>query len=534
MAKAKGIDNVSKIIFLSAAVLLLIAIWFISDSDDSVGNASRFNRAYNTPKASIWNSPECVIQPGDNTCTTTIFWESENIDHNYIKIYLKETGQEFHCGPSNSPGSMDAPWITENGFTFQLYPVKSCDEHYYGKPLTSSLVYGKKAENKCDVKSIEMIGEGAFPRWSYDGTKITFTKEVDNQFEVFIMDADGSNAQCLTCGKVALIGTRHRGQSSWHPSGEYITFSAETKKYRRKGDGTTTRPGLGRNHDIWIMKSDGTKFNRVTDYGDNWGAIEPHFSHDGKMIHWDEEFMMEEWPNGKIGDCCGEVCCERHPFLENCNPLDYACADAFPSRHPGCYWGPLTFIYRQGEELCTWRIRYADFSVGPRGFATISNIRTLPPPSGFTLIESNGFTPQNEGFTASYADLDQYNGDGRHGDVYIHYKNGMMKQLTQTPEPDEDPVMSPDGKLIAWKYCTEYPCEGPGDDQVYLMDSDGNNIRQLTSFSHQDDKQITEISWKRDGTALALGHVISEEVMGPHIPSDIYILTFKGNCGNSN
>ena len=67
----------------------------------------------------------------------------------------------------------------------------------------------------------------------------------------------------------------------------------------------------------------------------------------------------------------------------------------------------------------------------------------------------------------------------------------------------------------------------------------GKNQIRLTYFSdpmsdYYDPlaKQNTEISWKPDGTAISFGHVSSEETMGPHIPSDIYILTFEGACGN--
>lgn len=359
----------------------------------------------------------------------------------------------------------------------------------------------------CKVKNIEKIGEGAFPRWFSATNLITFTKEVNNQFEVFTIKADGSDIRCLTCNKKALENTRHRGQSSWHPNGKHITFTAETTKYHRKGDGTTTRPGIGRNHNIWIMTADGEQFWQITDYEDNWGAIEPYFSHDGSMIHWDEEFMMEKYPNGKPG-------------------ID---------EHPGCYWGPRSWLFRKGEEFCAWRIKYADISFSDNQ-PIVSDIRTLSPPDHFTLIESNGFIADDSGFSATYADLRVYK-TGEAGDIYIHYLDNKLKRLTNSTQPDEDPISSPDGKKIAWKYCSKYPCEG--DDEIYLMDSDGNNQVRLTFFSDPKSdyydplaKQNTEISWKPDGTAISFGHVSSEETMGPHIPSGIYILTFEGACGN--
>ncbi|MCP4706386.1 MAG: hypothetical protein GY865_17445 [candidate division Zixibacteria bacterium] len=375
----------------------------------------------------------------------------------------------------------------------------------------SNLVIPSNIEDECEyeVKSLGKIGEGAFPRVSPDGNSITFTKEVNSQFEVFGMNMDGTDIKCLTCNKEALKETRNRGQSSWHPSGKYITFTAETTKYPRKGDGTTTRPGIGRNHNIWIMTSDGTFFWQVTDYPDNWGAIEPYFSYGGTMLHWDEEFMMEKYPYGK-------------PSVD---------------KHCGCYWGPGNWMFRKGEELCAWRIKYADIVFDIDGAPVVSNTRTLDPPDNLTLIESNGFIADDTGFTASYVDLREYK-TGEAGDIYIHYLNDELERLTKSSQPDEDPVSSPDGKMIAWKYCNKYPCEG--DDEIYLMDSHGENKVRLTNFSDPSSdyydpqaKQNTEISWKPDGSALVFGHVSSNETMGPHIPSDIYVLSFKGNCGNS-
>jgi TolB protein len=36
------------------------------------------------------------------------------------------------------------------------------------------------------------------PRWSSDGTKIAFVSNRDGNFEIYVMDADGSNVQRLT------------------------------------------------------------------------------------------------------------------------------------------------------------------------------------------------------------------------------------------------------------------------------------------------------------------------------------------------
>ncbi len=362
------------------------------------------------------------------------------------------------------------------------------------------------------VKRLKKIGEGCFPKWSPDGSLIAYTKEVTNAndphgigYEIYTMKPDGSDIRCLTCDKEGLSDTRWRGQPYWHPSGKYIVFTAETAKYPRKGKGTAARPGLGRNHNVWIMTADGSKFWQMTDYPDNWGVIRPSFSHDGKTLYWNEEFMMEKYPQGKPGD-----------LLRG---------------HPGCYWGWQNRLFRKGEELCAWRVKLADISF-ETGEPVISNIRHINPPDGFTLIEGEGFMPNDEGFVYSFCNIEQEGGQCFWGDIYTSDLNGKsLRNLTNTPHVhDENAEFSPDGNRILWNHGRG----DPGEEDLYLMDADGSNKVRLTYFTEPghteydpNAQQITESTWSPDGKNIVFGHVSSESKGGPHIPSDLYLLTFE-------
>lgn len=190
-------------------------------------------------------------------------------------------------------------------------------------------------------------------------------------------------------------------------SGEYIVFTAETAEYPRKGIGTSTRPGLGRNHNVWIMTSDGSKFWQITDYPDNWGVIRPSFSHDGKTLYWNEEFSMEQYPEGKPGD------------------LKLPGDPSGTIGHPGSYWGEANKTFRKGEEAAALRIKLADISFENRE-PEISNIRHIDPPEGFTLIEGTGFMPNDDGFVYSYANLAENRSRGIWGDIYISDLNRVF------------------------------------------------------------------------------------------------------------
>ena len=42
------------------------------------------------------------------------------------------------------------------------------------------------------------LGAGALPRWSPDGDEIAYVAEGPNNYDVFVMDADGENVRNLT------------------------------------------------------------------------------------------------------------------------------------------------------------------------------------------------------------------------------------------------------------------------------------------------------------------------------------------------
>ncbi len=223
---------------------------------------------------------------------------------------------------------------------------------------------------------------------------------------------------------------------------------------------------------------------------------------------------MEKYPNGKPTDPDDDPYTPGH------------------QGHPGSYWGWGNFDYRIGEELGAWRIKLADISF-ENGEPEISNIRHMDPPEGFTVIEGAGFTPNDDGFIYSYANLAENGGMGLWGDIYISDLNGvLLERLTETPfKHDESPEFSPDGKKILWSHVAGNPGDG---EELWIMDADGANKKRLTYFTDPDHdeydpiaRQITEITWSPDGKRVVFGHVSAEERGSPHLPSTLYLLTLE-------
>jgi Tol biopolymer transport system component len=414
----------------------------------------------------------------------------------------------------------------------------------FGLSVAVAITVSGKERNAIYTKQIspgiKMIGEGSFPHWSGVTGLITFTKKINGQYEVFTMKPDGSEIQCLTIGKPDLRNCGNRGQSYWHPSGKYIVFHAENRSLKRIGFGASARPGWGRNFNVWVITADGEKFWRLTDYADNWAVMETKFSHDGTRVTWNEEYSMEKYPNGKTGD----------------KLMPWSKPSGVPNGHPGAYHTREQFEYRKGEEMLCWRIVYADIAFDGDG-PKLTNIRKINPPENFTLNEANGFTPDDKGFIGCYSDLKANRGLARWGEIYTCNLEGKLtRRLTDTIwKHNEDPCYSPDGKKIAYKETNGTPGQG---DEIFVVDSDGKNRKQITHFCNKgypeyDPKserdaernvwgssgtRITEMNFSPDGKQIVFGrcqaetHKLGEAEAGnleslktlTDVPSFIYVL----------
>ena len=80
------------------------------------------------------------------------------------------------------------------------------------------------------------------PCWSPDGSKIAFVSDRDGNKDIYVMNADGSGVLRLT------TDSGYDGAPAWSPSGERIVFESERAGHR----------------DLWIIDADGSGLTQLT------------------------------------------------------------------------------------------------------------------------------------------------------------------------------------------------------------------------------------------------------------------------------
>lgn len=121
-------------------------------------------------------------------------------------------------------------------------------------------IYVMDADGSGQTNLTNSPGWDTEPAWSPDGSQIAFQSTRDGNHEIYVMDADGS-------GQVNL--TNHPADdaaSAWSPDGSKIAFHS-------------SRTGV---FNIYLMEADGSGLVQLTDSSD-WD-IEPAWSPDGRYL----------------------------------------------------------------------------------------------------------------------------------------------------------------------------------------------------------------------------------------------------------
>ena len=271
---------------------------------------------------------------------------------------------------------------------------------------------------------------------------IAFSSNRDGDFDIYVMDADGGNAQQLTTDDPAFIPASAMGNGSdtgpaWSPDGTRIAF---TKRFQV---GPPFRPSTP---DVYIMDADGGNMQPLPDLAPS-SLDAPAWSPDGNHLavaHWEQ------------GPGLGSDIRVMEDTGTNPKPLTFS----YGNFDRGPTWSP------DGTQVAFASRRDGDYDIYVMD-ADGGNLQQLTDAPGW-----DGYPDWSpDGTRIAFA-------SDRDGDEEIYVMDvdgGNVQQLTDDPGSDSHPAWSSGGVWIA------FDSDRDGDRDIYVMDADGGNVQQLTN-----------------------------------------------------
>lgn len=142
-----------------------------------------------------------------------------------------------------------------------------------GDPGLGLEIYAMNADGSSPVNLTNHAADDHSPAWSPDGSQIVFTspRAETGKYEIYLMDADGSNVRRLT----TFTETGQAAQwAKWSPDGTQIVFAAQSSEETR--------------YKLYTINRDGSNLRLLFEHtpleGDPLDATYPDWSPDGQKI----------------------------------------------------------------------------------------------------------------------------------------------------------------------------------------------------------------------------------------------------------
>ena len=379
--------------------------------------------------------------------------------------------------PSSVSGAPIRLTIDQNTYITPVFP-----EIKTASLSSSSIVFTSDRDGNFEIYTMNADGSNVrqitsdnaqdwAPSWSPDGTLIAFESNRNGNFEIYTMKTDGSNVRQITNNDA-------RDQNpSWSPDGTLIAFESN-------------RDG---NFEIYTINADGSNVRQVTNNNaQDWA---PSWSPDGTQI----AFESNRDGNFEIYTINADGSNVRQITTNNTQDQD-------PS------WSP------DDNRIAFTSNRDGNFEIYTMD-ADGSNIRQITNNSATNRAPKWSLDGVHIAFES--------NRDGNFEIYTINADDSNIRKITNNDAQDWSPSWSPDGTQIAFnsgldgdseemppvmviKPTTPPIIEPPvpdrivftsnrdGDSEIYTMDAGGSNIRQITNNNTQDSSP----SWSLDGTRI--------------------------------
>jgi dipeptidyl aminopeptidase/acylaminoacyl peptidase len=309
-----------------------------------------------------------------------------------------------------------------------------------------------KPINKLKLEQFFDMETVSNPRISPDGTQIVYTRGwVDKvndrrQSDMWIMNADGSRNRSLTEGSGAV----------WSPDGTRIAF---------------TRTGQPRGSQIWVrwMDAEGAT-TQITHVEENPSSIT--WTPDGKSILFTMTSTTPvSWPIKMPSRPEGARWTEAPRIIESLSYRADRRGYVDPS-HTHIFMVPAEG--GTARQLTQGSYDYGNFSLTPDGKEVLFS----------------GNRDENR---------DRAQRDYRQSEIYaLNIETGALRQLTKRSGPDTEPVVSPDGRWVAY-LGYNYTTDTYIDNELYVVGINGQGTRHMTPAFNRSPANLT---WAPDSNGI--------------------------------
>ena len=367
----------------------------------------------------------------------------------------------------------------------------------------------------CGVSSVTTAGPLTPGAWPTVNGKRVYAQQATsaNVDQLYIADVASNgtlqNQTCLSCASPpAPPLDRYKNAPLLRPQGDWILVRVEGADGPVINDSSPPNQQVVRNNgyyaNLWAVSPDGSRWYQLTQFSappgsvpGAYGELNPMWSPDGSMVAYAETYQA--------------------PDLAN----------------------------RQGY----WHLFLANFSVDGNGVPSFSNTTDISLP-GDVFYEPQDIAPDgSQLIVQSYTPginaygVDLYTVNLTPGPNFGHYTD-----ITNSPYTwDEHAQFSPDGQKIAWSSSLIFPNLIPDYGtlpwvlyrdylhcEMFLMNADGTDIEQLTSFNADGVPQFADAmfpTWNLAGTQIFVQNGATDlPVPGGN---SAWVVNFEGNCGGA-